>query len=153
MTYGGFWIRFVAALIDGFIVGIATFIITTVISLLGFGSAASMEDPDAMMATLGTALILQVIVILLISVLYYVIMESSSKQGTYGKILVGLKVVGLDGGQITFGKAFIRFLAKNFLSAILAIGFIMAAFTEKKQGLHDMIASTLVVTRQSSGGA
>jgi len=72
-------------------------------------------------------------------------MESSVRQATIGKGILGLRVTDLDGNRITFLRAAIRDLAKIISAFILLIGFIMVAFTERKQGLHDMIAGTLVV--------
>jgi len=72
-------------------------------------------------------------------------LQSSSWQATLGKKLLGLKVVDNEGARISFGRATGRYFA-SFLSAILlCIGYIMVAFTEKKQALHDQIAGTLVV--------
>jgi uncharacterized RDD family membrane protein YckC len=56
-------------------------------------------------------------------------------------------VTDLDGGRISFGRAIGRILAKLFLSGICLIGYIMFFFTEKKQTLHDLLASTLVVKK------
>ena len=79
--------------------------------------------------------------------LYYTLMESSRFQGTLGKMAVQIKVTDLDGNRISFGQATGRHFGK-FLSAILlGIGFIMVAFTEKKQGLHDVMAGCLVVRK------
>jgi uncharacterized RDD family membrane protein YckC len=79
--------------------------------------------------------------------LYFAIMESSHFQGTVGKIVLGMKVVDLQGNKISFLKATGRSFGKYLSSIILLIGYIMAAFTEKKQALHDMIAGCLVVKR------
>ena len=77
--------------------------------------------------------------------LYFALMESSSWQATLGKRAVGVKVVNDGGGRITFITATIRYIGKIVSGAIFLIGYIMAAFTAKKQALHDMIASTYVV--------
>jgi uncharacterized RDD family membrane protein YckC len=74
-------------------------------------------------------------------------MESSSKQATVGKMVLGIKVTDLDGNKLDFVKALVRNLCKIISSLIMCIGYIMAGFTEKKQALHDMIASTLVVKK------
>lgn len=74
--------------------------------------------------------------------------ESSPKQATLGKQALGIYVTDLDGNQITFLKATLRYFAKILSTLILFIGYIMVAFTEKRQGLHDMIAGTLVLKRQ-----
>jgi uncharacterized RDD family membrane protein YckC len=60
-------------------------------------------------------------------------------------MLLGLKVTDLNGHRISVGRAAGRWFSKIISAMILAIGYIMVGFTEKKQGLHDMIAGTLVV--------
>ena len=77
--------------------------------------------------------------------LYFALLESSAKQGTLGKMALGIRVTDLDGNRISFGRATGRYFAKFISAIILYIGFIMAAFTAKKQALHDIIASTLVI--------
>ncbi|MBK7410637.1 MAG: RDD family protein [Saprospirales bacterium] len=77
--------------------------------------------------------------------LYFAVQESSWKQATIGKSVMGLKVTDQHGERLTFARATGRHLGKILSSAFLAIGYIMAGFTEKKQALHDMIAGTLVV--------
>jgi uncharacterized RDD family membrane protein YckC len=72
-------------------------------------------------------------------------MESSAKQATVGKMALGIIVTDLEGRRLGFGRATGRYFAKILSALILGIGFLMAAFTERKQGLHDMVASTLVV--------
>jgi uncharacterized RDD family membrane protein YckC len=74
-------------------------------------------------------------------------MESSPRQATLGKMAMKIIVTDLEGRPISFGRATGRYFAKNFLSAICFIGFLMAIWTQKKQALHDMIAGTLVVKR------
>ena len=80
--------------------------------------------------------------------LYYALFESSSWQATPGKSLLGLYVTDLQGRPITFARATIRHFAKIISSLTFLVGYILAGFTEKKQALHDMIASCLV----TSGG-
>ncbi len=72
-------------------------------------------------------------------------MESSEKQATLGKMAVGIKVIDMHGKRISFLHATGRNFAKIISVAICMIGYLMIIFTEKKQGLHDMIAGTLVV--------
>jgi uncharacterized RDD family membrane protein YckC len=71
-------------------------------------------------------------------------MESSSYQATLGKMIFGMKVTDLYGNRISFARATGRHFAKILSGMILGIGFIMVAFTERKQGLHDLLAGTLV---------
>jgi uncharacterized RDD family membrane protein YckC len=160
--YGGFWLRFGAYLIDGIIVGIPIGIITTIIfaAFLGTSDAvmSSFSDPAYMdsgemteaeaMDFFGRyigALLLTLLISTVIAVAYYAGLHASKWQATIGKKLVGLKVTDLRGNRISFWRALGRYFAMAFLSGILLIGFILAAFTERKQALHDMIAGTVVV--------
>lgn len=77
--------------------------------------------------------------------LYNAGFESSKWQGTPGKYLMKLKVVGVDGGRLTLGRATARFFVKNLT---LPFGFIFALFDQKRQTLHDMVARTFVVPRR-----
>ncbi|MEX3625331.1 RDD family protein [Viridibacillus arvi] len=130
MKYVGFWKRFLSYTIDYLVVGSLSFILSIVFSF-------------AFPSTFAGVLLIQ----LLIDVCYYALLESSSLQGTLGKRALGIIVVDKNGDRISIGTAVIRFLIKTFLSPIFCIGFIMAAFTEKKQGLHDLIAKTYCVER------
>jgi uncharacterized RDD family membrane protein YckC len=76
--------------------------------------------------------------------LYFAFFESSSWQGTPGKKILNLKVMDEAGDRISFGVAFLRNICKFFSDIILGIGYIMVAFTRKKQGLHDWMAGTVV---------
>jgi uncharacterized RDD family membrane protein YckC len=80
--------------------------------------------------------------------LYYASMESSAYQGTLGKMALGLIVTDMQGRRISFGRASGRFFAKLLTGLIpFFVGYIMAGFTEKKQALHDIIASCLVLRK------
>jgi len=77
--------------------------------------------------------------------LYFSLQESSAQQATLGKRAVGIKVTDLEGSRISFGRATARYFSKFLSGLICAVGYVMAGFTQRKQALHDMIASTLVV--------
>lgn len=79
--------------------------------------------------------------------LYFALMESSSKQATLGKMLLGIIVTDLNNNRISFGKASGRYWGKLISIIILGIGFIMAGTTSKKQALHDKMAGTLVIIK------
>ena len=86
------------------------------------------------------------IVLSLLPMVYCVMFEASSFRATPGKRLFGLEVVTLQGEQISHPRALLRFVIKAFLSfPLLYIGVLMVAFTQRKQGLHDMMAGTLVL--------
>ena len=76
---------------------------------------------------------------------YFILLESSPQQGTIGKKLMRIRVTDINGQQISTTQAAIRYFSKIISAVILYIGFIMAAFTKQKQGLHDIIAKTLVI--------
>ncbi len=88
-----------------------------------------------------------ILVIAAIGWLYFALMESSKNQGTLGKMALGLKVTDMDGNKISFGRATGRYFSKILSGMILMIGYIIAGFTDKKQALHDMIASCLVLRK------
>jgi len=141
MSYAGFWIRLLAAIIDGILISIVQAIITFI--LFGVGQL-KME----MWGTYSTAMIfIYYIVITLINWIYYAGMESSAGQATLGKKTVGIKVTDLHGERISFGRATGRYFSKFLSAIILCIGFLMVAFSPRKQGLHDRIADTLVLRK------
>ena len=139
MKYSGFWTRFCAALIDGIIVQILAILAGFIIGLISGIALGGAEGTQALAGLLGS------VAGMVISWLYFSLMESSDKQATLGKQALGIKVTNLDGKPISFGQATVRHFAKIISTLILLIGYIMAAFTDKKQALHDMIAGTLVV--------
>ncbi|HAL56569.1 MAG TPA: RDD family protein [Bacteroidetes bacterium] len=151
--YAGFWRRFVAFLIDSTILCVVAFFF--LIPALGFlglgiGAGALAEDPDAAAGLIVAAIAAYFFAIVIIAIagwLYYAIMESSAKQGTLGKMALGIVVTDMDGKRISFGRATGRYFGKILSGMILYIGYIMAGFTQKKQALHDILASCLVVMR------
>ena len=76
--------------------------------------------------------------------LYATIFQSSSRQATPGEIALSIKVTDLEGLRISFKKGAVRNLVKTALGPVLVV-FLIAAFTSKKQALHDIIAGCLVV--------
>jgi len=143
--YGGFWIRFVASLIDGAVVYIVLGPIAVILISGYFATHHAFDRRQPPDAGLFVMIGLMAMVAGLSSWLYEALMTSSSKQGTLGKMVFRMKVTDLNGARISFARATGRFLAKILSGMILNIGYIMAAFTERKQALHDMIAGTLVL--------
>lgn len=137
--YAGFWLRFAANLIDSVITSLGGCVIGGVLGFMAglLQASTGTEIHPAIFNLLG----------MVISWLYSALMESSSTQATLGKMAVGIYVTDLDGQRITFGRATARFFAKILSTLILFIGFIMVAFTERKQGLHDIVAGTLVLRK------
>ena len=140
--YGGFWWRVLAYFIDTIILNIAVSIISGILGL-GIGTSMMMME-GGQESIYSAALLMSVLISFVLQWLYFAIMESSPLQATLGKLVVGVVVTDFNGNRISFGRATGRYFAKILSSIILFIGFIMVAFTERKQGLHDMIAGTLV---------
>jgi len=134
MEYVGFWMRVIAYIIDSIILEVVLFVI---------GYAVAMGTGEPMMMMMGGPLMS--IIGLVIGLGYWSVMESSAKQATLGKMIIGAKVTDEAGNRISFMRALGRTVAKILSTIILLIGFIMVAFTGKKQGLHDKIAGTVVV--------
>ena len=135
--YAGFWRRFCAALIDD-----CPFSLTVVISIW-YGSR------NIYSGIFAVGILAAVIVVRWI---YFAGLESSSKQATVGKIILSIIVTDMEGNRISFGKATIRHFAKILSGLLFYAGFVMIAFTEKRQGLHDMIAGCLVVKKEHHPG-
>ncbi len=121
LPYAGFWMRVGAYFIDLLVV-IVPLVIVSLIPILG------------------------IIVNIVGLWLYFALQESSERQATIGKRAMNIYVTDEQGRRITFGQATGRHFSK-ILSSILCIGYIMVGVTQKKQGLHDMIAGTLVMRR------
>jgi uncharacterized RDD family membrane protein YckC len=137
MVYANFGQRFVAAFVDGILVNI-------------LGAVFSFPAGLALGATLGAdaqniAPIVGGLIGLCVGWLYSALQESSESRATLGKKMMGLKVVDLSGGQISFMQATGRHFGKLVSLATCMVGYLMQPFTEKKQALHDMMASTLVI--------
>ncbi|HSG35757.1 MAG TPA: RDD family protein [Sphingomonadaceae bacterium] len=139
--YGGFWRRVGAYLIDVILLGIVA---STLGSIFGFGTTTSefgdlsasysysVDDAESSLLSLA------------LGIAYFAGLESSKMQATLGKKALGMVVTDLDGNRISFLRALGRYFAKILSALILLIGYIMVAFTVRKQGLHDMLAGTLV---------
>ena len=133
VRYAGFWIRLVASLIDGIILFIPSSL---------FGIFAVVFGGSALAVALSKLLA----VIILGSIYIYIIYKY---QASPGKMILGLTIVSDNLERITLGQVLLREIIGKFLSSlILDIGYIMVAFTQKKQGLHDIIAKTLVIYKE-----
>ena len=140
--YASFGKRFLAALLDGVILMIISILVGFVLGLI---LGILLGNSDSAKVTAG---LVSNIAGIVIGWLYYAKQESSPKQATIGKDALGIVVTDLEGKRISFTKATVRHFSKILSGLILLIGYIMADFTEKKQGLHDMIAGTLVVNKR-----
>ncbi len=133
--YARFGRRFAALMVDSIIVifmgGILGFIIDFVYNMNGWSKS-----------NIGFLFLILFFVLL---IMYEAVMMSSFRQATIGKIAFGMIVTDLNGNRISFDKALIRAIASN----IIPFYWITILFTEKKQGLHDFIAGTLVIMNKN----
>ncbi|MGM1021581.1 MAG: RDD family protein [Bacillota bacterium] len=155
--YAGFWKRFFAYWLDYFILYVGTMIIVVLITLIGrltsfipaWGSTLYPSVYAFHVAQLFYRLetISNVLVYFSIGWMYYAIMESSKCRGTLGKLALGIIVVDEYNEKITFGRASARYWSRIITFFTIFVGYIMVAFTAKKQTLHDKIARTYVVNK------
>jgi uncharacterized RDD family membrane protein YckC len=131
----GFWLRFVALIVDSALMMI-------LLAAMVMAGASIGGEEMAGIAYLAW---------ILVSFLYWPVMESTPRRATFGKMLLGLVVADVDGGKLSFVRSLLRNLAKIISAIPLYIGFLLAAFTARKQALHDLITKA-VVLRQGAGG-
>lgn len=163
-NYAGFWKRFVSFIIDKIIISfIGTIILLPVFLVISvvFLNSTIFENykyskftqysydfndnalPEILLIIAGILII--VFIKIVISYFYYALFESSAKQATPGKMIVNLVVVDLNGNRISFSRASGRYFGKILSGIIFYIGYIIAAFTERKQALHDILSGCLVL--------
>ena len=156
LLYAGFWLRFVAYIIDNLIINmvssiiIVPFVLFWGFSFAGFATCNQVDTREGILAAgsfIGGIILISLFLIVL-TWLYYALMESSKSQGTVGKIALGLIVTDMDGNRVNFARATGRYFSRIITGMTFLIGYILAGLTEKKQALHDMIASCLVLRKQ-----
>lgn len=138
IEYGGFWRRLTAFLID-------YTLIMTLMMILVMGLVAFLRMPNQVneqLIQLSGWINLTTVVLFW---LYFALWESSPKQATIGKMLMGLKVYGNEGDRISFARATGRHFAKILAILPVFLGLLMIAWMPRKQGLHDLLAKTYVV--------
>jgi uncharacterized RDD family membrane protein YckC len=132
--YAGFWVRVLAFLVDGIVIGL-------VVSALSVGQAGVVTWDHALQITTWRNFIDTAA-----SFVYFTLLWSTVGGGrTVGMRLLGLRVVGPDGQPITYGTAVLRWIGMLVSAAVILLGFIWVAFDPRKQGWHDKIATTFVV--------
>jgi uncharacterized RDD family membrane protein YckC len=143
-AFAGFWLRAVAYLID-------TILISLVFGLIAsFYPSTFIKFPDAPSTSLTSLPQLTPIafaITITATWFYYTMFEASIWQATPGKRVLRLYVADLNGQRVTFGRAGARNLAKMISSLTFLVGYLVAGFTEKKQALHDILASCLVLRK------
>lgn len=138
LKYAGFWLRAAAFLLDSLLLALVYAAVEAVLVAV-FGVFMHLHDwlPLVFFGTSG----------LLLTWCWYAAFESSPWQATPGKKLLRLQVTTLQGGRVSFWRALGRQAGKVVSKFLFGLGYLFAAFTRRKQALHDMFASTLVVRR------
>lgn len=131
----GFWLRVAALLID-FVLLLAVAFVVAMVAITLAPSATWFET--GLNAGRITAVIAWA---------YFALMESSPARGTVGKLAFGLYVSDAHGDPITFWRASARYWLKYVSQYLLGLGYVLAAFTPRKQALHDLLAGTLVLRK------
>jgi len=140
VKYAGFWMRLFASLVDLSITFLIFFAVAIILPIL--------LGPRLGVLSGGVIFALGLVLWLVVTWLYWALMESSSKQGTFGKDMLGIVVTDAEGKRISFRKATVRYFGKMVSAVPVMAGFLMAGFTARKQGLHDLIAGSQVVLKQ-----
>lgn len=141
VVYAGFVRRWAAFFLDSLILGIPIIILAMVLGM-------AMTGDDLLTSTQSNTFQgVYYLLIFVVKPVYYAGMESSASQATLGKMAMGIKVTDESGHRLSFGHALGRWFAAALSYITLYIGFLMAAFTDRKRALHDMVASTLVVDK------
>ena len=160
--YAGFWNRFAAAFLDGLVILVVEIVLLTVLPSSGV-----------------MAVVLPILILVMVW-LYEALLVSSPRQATLGKMAVGIKVTDLAGERIGFGRATARFFSKligyfagtvlillgtwliggigallfGLIGTVVILGsFLMAAFTVRRQALHDLVAGCVVVAQDTAPGS
>ena len=140
VEYAGLWRRFMAFAIDLMVAGLVVFALAMILPIV-LGPRIGVPGGGVIVASFA-------IVWLIVTWFYWALMESSSRQSTVGKVLMGMVVTDIDGKRVSFRRATGRHFGKLPSALVILAGFIMIGFTAKKQGLHDLITGSLVVMKK-----
>lgn len=133
ISFAGFWLRALAYVIDGALLGGAALVLASSVRVVAPNDFEAIRNI--------------VPVTLAIAWAYFSLLESSPVQGTVGKFALGLVVCDVHGDPITFRRAAFRYAFKSLSSLIVGAGWLIAAFTPRKQALHDLLAGTIVLRK------
>jgi uncharacterized RDD family membrane protein YckC/predicted RNA-binding Zn-ribbon protein involved in translation (DUF1610 family) len=131
VMYAGFWRRAAAAFIDVLLVSVVLFTCDIILYMINASTLTSLVNLAGALA-------------------YSIGLECSSHQATLGKQALGIIVTDMHGNRIKTGRAVGRHFSKGLSALTFGIGYVMAAFTQRKQALHDKMAGTLVVVKPTS---
>jgi uncharacterized RDD family membrane protein YckC len=131
VVYAGFWRRFAAYLLDGLLLSVVQGVLATGVFMMAPHNLQALANLAPVSAAMSWA--------------YFALFESSPMRATVGKYALGLYVADKHGDPITFRRATARYWLKILSTLTLMVGWLLAAFTPRKQALHDLLAGTLVL--------
>ena len=141
IVYAEFFPRVGAYMLDAIFIGVIGMILQFGLAIVFGVVSRGNEGMIAIGSLLGS------LVNFGVTLVYFVGYETSAKQGTWGKQIVGIKVTDMKGQRITTGQAVGRFFAKIISGLTCGIGYMMPLFTDKKQTLHDLICGCLALKK------
>ena len=150
--FAGFWIRFVAALLDGLIVGFPLgFVLVAVLFATVDHSRVNLDNTVDPLGIGSTGMLLIQLVVIVIDVAYTTLMHGRY-AATLGKMICGLRITMVAGERVTYLRAFTRSLVETGFNRIPyyigLINYVVAAFDSEKRALHDHICNTRVVYKK-----
>lgn len=147
--HAGFWRRLVAAVLDQIILTVGRALLYGILGLIVYAILYLFEIKDRHVLVFGIFGGCIFLLNIWLTWIYYAMMESSSLQGTLGKLALGIRVFHkTERRALTYEEATVRYFAKILSRMTLLIGYILCAFSSKKQALHDFIGnSVLFVSR------
>ena len=145
--YAGFWRRFVAALLDQIILLVGRAFVYGAIGLIIYAMLFVFDARSQIDMVFRIYAGILALVDFWITWIYFAAMESSSLQGSLGKLAVGIRVCNADLKRITFEQATARYFSKIVSSLTIGVGYLLCAYSSKKQALHDFVAKTVLIVR------
>ena len=133
LRYAGFWRRVLAYLIDALVLATVEIVLGILVVMIAPDDLRAAANVAPVSATIAWA--------------YFALLESSPARATLGKLALNLFVSDVHGDPISFWRASARYWLKILSTLLLGLGWLMAAFTPRKQALHDVLAGTLVLRK------
>ena len=135
VVYAGFWWRVLAYLIDLAVIGCVQTVLAAGVFAASSGDLRTIVNIAPVCSLIAWA--------------YYALLESSPARGTLGKVALSLFVADVHGDPITFYRASARYWLKLLSSLTFGLGWLLPAFTPRKQALHDLLSGCLVLRKRT----
>jgi uncharacterized RDD family membrane protein YckC len=142
VEFAGFWVRFVASLLDNIIFFILFFVVGFIFGATGIIDFTMVQETGQIPVGIDIGLRLAAVAII-------ILLWVNWQGKTPGKAIMKIRIVSKKFEDIGYGSAFLRYIGYIVSAIILFIGYFMVAFTQRKEGLHDMIGGTYVVYEES----